>query len=66
MLQSLIGQPGMPGATHGIDAKRRFDREVIVRVIADLMDMIKDQDEKLKVQAENIRSVELKLACAVS
>jgi hypothetical protein len=45
-----------------IDAKRSFDREVLVGVIAELQDMIKDQDEKLKVQAENIRSLELKLA----
>lgn len=45
-----------------IDAKHNFDREVLVGVVAELQDMIEAQDEKLKVQAENIRSLELKLA----
>jgi hypothetical protein len=35
---------------------------VLVELVAELKAMIEDQDEKLKVQAENIRSLELKLA----
>jgi hypothetical protein len=45
-----------------IDARRCFDREVLVELVAELKGMIEDQDEKLKVQAESIRSLELKLA----
>ena len=45
-----------------IDAKRSFDREVLVEVIADFKAMIEDQDGRLKGQAESIRSLELKLA----
>jgi len=45
-----------------IDRKRSFDREVLVELVADLKGMIEDQNEKLKVQAETIRSLELKLA----
>ena len=45
-----------------IDARRRFDREVLVEVVAELKVMMEDQDKKLNVQAENIRSLELKLA----
>jgi hypothetical protein len=45
-----------------IDARRSFDRAVLVELVAELKAMIEDQDEKLKVQAENIRSLELKLA----
>jgi hypothetical protein len=45
-----------------IEARRSFDRAVLVEVVAELKAMIEDQDEKLKVQAENIRSLELKLA----
>jgi hypothetical protein len=45
-----------------IDARRSFDREVLVELVAELKGMIEDQDERLKVQAENIRSLELKLA----
>jgi hypothetical protein len=43
-----------------IDARRCFDREVLVGVIAELRAMIEGQDEKLKVQAESIHSLELK------
>ena len=45
-----------------IDARRDFDREVLVEVIAELKSMIEDQDEKLKVQAENLHNLEVKLA----
>ncbi|QIG98581.1 MULTISPECIES: hypothetical protein [unclassified Bradyrhizobium] len=44
-----------------IDARRSFDRAVLVELIAELKAMIQDQDEKLNRQAENIRSLELKL-----
>ncbi len=45
-----------------IDARRGFDREVLIGVIAELRAMIEDQDEKLKVQTESIRGLEVKLA----
>ena len=45
-----------------IDARRSFDREVLIELVADLKGMIEDQDEKVKGQAENIRSLEVKLA----
>jgi hypothetical protein len=45
-----------------VDARRSFDRAVPVGLVAELKAMIEDQDEQLKVQAENIRSLELKLA----
>jgi Skp family chaperone for outer membrane proteins len=45
-----------------IDARRSFDREVLIELVADLKGMIEDQDEKLKAQTENIHNLELKLA----
>jgi len=45
-----------------IDAKREFDREVLVEVVADLKGLIEDQGDALKVQAEIIRSLEIKLS----
>jgi hypothetical protein len=45
-----------------IDARRSFDREVLVELVTEMKAMTEDQDEKLKVQAENIRSLEIKLA----
>ena len=45
-----------------IDAKRSFDREVLIELVADLKGMIEDRDEKLKAQTENIHNLELKLA----
>jgi hypothetical protein len=60
--QSLIGQPGMPGATHGSDTKRQFDRELIVGMVAELQGIIKAQDEKLTAQSEKMHSLELNLA----
>lgn len=45
-----------------IDARRSFDREVLIELVADLKCMIEDQDEKLKAQNENIHHLELKLA----
>nr|WP_224741169.1 hypothetical protein [Bradyrhizobium sp. 2S1]MCK7667578.1 hypothetical protein [Bradyrhizobium sp. 2S1] len=45
-----------------IDVRRTFDREVLVEAIAELKGMIQDQDEKLRVQSDNIRGLELKLA----
>jgi hypothetical protein len=45
-----------------VDARRSFDRAVPIGLVAELKAMIEDQDEQLKVQAENIRSPELKLA----
>jgi hypothetical protein len=45
-----------------IDARRSFDRAVLVGLVAELKATIGDQDEKLKLQAESIRGLELKLA----
>ena len=45
-----------------VDARRSFDRAVLIGVVAELKAMIEDQDEQLEVQAENIRSLEPKLA----
>jgi len=45
-----------------VDARRSFDRAVPIGLVAKLKAMIENQDEQLKVQAENIRSLELKLA----
>lgn len=45
-----------------IDARRSFDREVLIELVAELKGMIEDQDEKLKAQTENIHNLELKLA----
>lgn len=44
-----------------IDRRRSFDREVLIELIAELKTMIEDQDETLKMQAENIRGLEAKL-----
>ncbi|MET4016059.1 hypothetical protein [Bradyrhizobium sp. S3.2.12] len=44
-----------------IDARRSFDREVLVELVAEVKALIEDQDDKLKALAENIRSLELKL-----
>lgn len=45
-----------------IDRKRSFDRAVLVELVAELKAMIEGQDEQLKVQAENMRRLEVKLA----
>lgn len=45
-----------------IEAKRSFDREVFVEVIAELKGMIQDQNDKLKLQTESIRNLEAKVA----
>lgn len=44
-----------------IDARRDFDREVLVELIAELKAMIADQDEKLKAQAEGLRALDHRL-----
>jgi hypothetical protein len=43
-----------------IDRKRSFDRAVLIELVAELKGMIQDQGEKLRVQAEDIRNLELK------
>jgi hypothetical protein len=44
-----------------IEAKRSFDREVFIEVVAELKGMIEDQNEKLKVQGESIHNLETKM-----
>src|SRR5258705_8431953 len=45
-----------------IDARRSFDRAVLVELVAELKAMIEDQEERLKLQAENMRGLNVKLA----
>lgn len=45
-----------------IDRKRSFDREVLVELVAEFKAMIEDRDAKMKAQAENISTLERKLA----
>lgn len=45
-----------------IDARRSFDRKVLIELVAELKVMIEDRDESLKVQAESIRNLETKVA----
>ncbi|WP_166296838.1 hypothetical protein [Bradyrhizobium sp. 2S1] len=44
-----------------IDARRSFDREVLVELVAELKALIEDQDEKMKAQADNIGALDTKL-----
>ena len=45
-----------------IDARRSFDRAVLIELVAELKAMIEDRHEKMKAHAESTRNLEVELA----